>query len=74
MQRNPLIPQALPFKRLATATLLASTLLGLSAPAWSMDLLQAYEAARAQDATILASRATAAALEPVHDCGPDHQG
>ena len=61
MQRNPLIPQALPFKRLATATLLASTLLGLSAPAWSMDLLQAYEAARAQDATILASRATAAA-------------
>lgn len=36
---------------------LASLLLCLSSTAWSMDLLQAYEAAKLQDATILASRA-----------------
>lgn len=36
---------------------LSSLLLCLSSTAWSMDLLQAYEAAKLQDATILASRA-----------------
>jgi len=46
-----------PLKRLA----LASLLLCLSSTAWSMDLLQAYEAAKLQDATILASRAAAQA-------------
>jgi protease secretion system outer membrane protein len=60
MQRNPSTPHRMPFKRLAVGVL-ASTLAGLSASAWSMDLLQAYEAARQQDANILASRATAAA-------------
>jgi protease secretion system outer membrane protein len=38
-----------------------STLLGLSMAASGMDLLQAYEAAQQQDATIRAARATAAA-------------
>src|ERR1035437_9564251 len=46
-----------PFKCLA----LGSLLLCMSTPAWSMDLLQAYEAAQQQDATILASRAAAMA-------------
>lgn len=46
-----------PFKCLA----LGSLLLGLSTATWSMDLLQAYEAAQQQDATILASRAAAQA-------------
>jgi len=45
------------FKRLA----LCSLLLGLSSNLWSMDLLQAYQAAQQQDATILASRAAALA-------------
>ena len=46
---------------LKTVVLLGSTLLFASTSAWSIDLLQAYEAARQQDASILASRATAAA-------------
>jgi len=45
------------FKRLA----LCGLLLGLSSSVWAMDLLQAYEAAQKQDATILASRAAARA-------------
>lgn len=44
-----------------TVALLGSTLLCASTSAWSIDLLQAYEAARQQDASILASRANAAA-------------
>lgn len=44
---------ARPFKRLV----LGGTLLSLSMAVWPIDLLQAYEAARKQDATILASRA-----------------
>lgn len=40
---------------------LGSLLLGLSTATWSMDLLQAYETAQQQDATILASRAAAQA-------------
>ncbi len=39
--------------------LLAGTLLSCSMGAWSMDLLQAYEAAKINDATIRASRAAA---------------
>jgi outer membrane protein/protease secretion system outer membrane protein len=39
----------------------ACALLCLCASAWSMDLLQAFEAAKLQDATLLASRAGAAA-------------
>ena len=46
-----------PFKWLAVS----SALLGLSMAAHSMDLLQAFEAAQQQDATIRAARATAAA-------------
>ena len=46
---------------LRTIALLSSTVLCASTSAWSMDLLQAYEAARQQDASILASRANAAA-------------
>ena len=46
---------------LTTFALLGSTLLCASTSAWSMDLLQAYEAARQQDAIILASRANAEA-------------
>ena len=46
---------------LKTVALLGSTLLCASTSAWSIDLLQAYEAARQQDASILASRANAAA-------------
>ena len=46
---------------LKTVVLLGSTLLCASTSAWSIDLLQAYEAARQQDASILASRANAAA-------------
>ena len=65
MQRKPSTSRVTLFKRLALSRVvsgaLASTLLGVSASAWSMDLLQAYEAARQQDATILASRANAAA-------------
>jgi protease secretion system outer membrane protein len=41
--------------------IVGSTLLGLSMAASGMDLLQAYEAAQQQDATIRAARATAAA-------------
>lgn len=44
-----------PFKWLAVS----SALLGLSMAAHSMDLLQVFEAAQQQDATILAARATA---------------
>jgi protease secretion system outer membrane protein len=46
-----------PFKSLVLSGLLLST----STAALSMDLLQAYEAAKLQDATILAARATAQA-------------
>ena len=46
---------------LKTFVLLGSALICASTSAWSMDLLQAYEAARQQDATILAARANAAA-------------
>ena len=49
--------QRLPFKPL----LLCSLLLSLSGTVLSMDLLQAYQAAQQQDATILASRAAAQA-------------
>ena len=59
MMRNHLIQatHVVPLKRLV----LCSLLLGLSSSVWSMDLLQAYEAAQQQDATILASRAAAQA-------------
>ena len=46
-----------PFKWFAVS----SALLGLSMAAHSMDLLQAYQAAQQQDATLLAARATAMA-------------
>ena len=49
--------QRLPFKPL----LLSSLLLSFSGAVLSMDLLQAYQAAQQQDATILASRAAAQA-------------
>ena len=49
--------QRLPFKPL----LLSSLLLSFSSTVLSMDLLQAYQAAQQQDATILASRAAAQA-------------
>ncbi|MEI6734600.1 MAG: TolC family outer membrane protein [Comamonadaceae bacterium] len=49
--------QRLPFKPL----LLSGLLLSLSSTVLSMDLLQAYQAAQQQDATILASRAAAQA-------------
>lgn len=56
MQNQPLQKnRPAPFKWLA----IGSTLLGLSMTASGMDLLQAYEAAQQQDATILAARATA---------------
>ena len=47
--------------RLNRALALGGLLCGLSLPAWSLDLLQAYEAARQQDATLLAARAAALA-------------
>jgi outer membrane protein/protease secretion system outer membrane protein len=50
-------PGRVPLKHLA----LGGALLSASLTAWPMDLLQAFEAARLQDATILASRAGAAA-------------
>jgi outer membrane protein/protease secretion system outer membrane protein len=55
--RHHLTPSTacLPFKWL----LVGSALVGLSFSAHSMDLLQAYEAAQMNDATILAARATA---------------
>jgi outer membrane protein/protease secretion system outer membrane protein len=55
--RHHLTPStaSLPFKWL----LVGSALVGLSFSAHSMDLLQAYEAAQMNDATILAARATA---------------
>jgi outer membrane protein, protease secretion system len=43
------------------APLLVGALLSCSMASWSMDLLQAYEAAKINDATILASRAAAGA-------------
>lgn len=43
--------------RLNRALALGGLLFGLSLPGWSLDLLQAYEAARQQDATLLAARA-----------------
>jgi outer membrane protein/protease secretion system outer membrane protein len=48
------------FKKIALCTLLGGSLFTANGAAWCMDLLQAYDAARLQDATILASRATAA--------------
>ena len=48
-------------KTIAIGALLCTSLLAATGPAWSMDLLQAYDAARQQDATVLAARATAAA-------------
>ena len=48
-------------KQMACSALLGSSLLAATGTAWCMDLLQAYEAARQQDATVLAARATAAA-------------
>jgi outer membrane protein/protease secretion system outer membrane protein len=53
---NPVVSTA-PFKKLV----LSGLLLSCSTAALSMDLLQAYEAAKLQDATILAARATAQA-------------
>jgi outer membrane protein/protease secretion system outer membrane protein len=53
---NPVVSTA-PFKKLV----LSGLLLSFSTAALSMDLLQAYEAAKLQDATILAARATAQA-------------
>ncbi len=53
---NPVVSRA-PFKKLV----LTSLLLSCSTAVLSMDLLQAYEAAKLQDATILAARATAQA-------------
>ena len=46
-------------KRTSTAALLSLTLACTGSVAWSMDLLQAYEAAQKQDATLLAARAAA---------------
>ena len=51
----------MPKLTLTTSALLGGVLLYASTSAWSMDLLQAYEAARQQDATILVARAAAAA-------------
>ena len=53
---NPVVSSA-PFKKLV----LTSLLLSCSTAVLSMDLLQAYEAAKLQDATILAARSTAQA-------------
>ena len=53
---NPVVSRA-PLKKLV----LTSLLLSCSTAVLSMDLLQAYEAAKLQDATILAARATAQA-------------
>ena len=53
---NPVVSSA-PFKKLV----LTGLLLSYSTAVMSMDLLQAYEAAKLQDATILAARATAQA-------------
>ncbi len=47
----------------AKPTVLMAALLCSSITAWSMDLLQAYEAAKRQDATILAARASATAAK-----------
>ena len=53
---NPVVSSA-PFKKLV----LSGLLLSCSTAVMSMDLLKAYEAAKLQDATILAARATAQA-------------
>ena len=53
---NPVVSSA-PLKKLV----LSGLLLSCSTAVLSMDLLQAYEAAKLQDATILAARATAQA-------------
>jgi outer membrane protein/protease secretion system outer membrane protein len=62
-QRHPLLPAAGPARHRPVARLgcLAAAVAGLlvGAPAWSIDLRQAYEAAVANDATIRSSRATA---------------
>ena len=50
-----LFPRFLP--RLLGTTVLAATLAGAGAPAWSLDLLQAYQAAQEQDPRIRAARA-----------------
>jgi outer membrane protein, protease secretion system len=61
--RHPLLPAAGPARHRPVARLgcLAAAVAGLlvGAPAWSIDLRQAYEAAVANDATIRSSRATA---------------
>ena len=49
------------FKHIALSAMLGSSLFAAASSAWSMDLLQAYDAARQQDATVLAARAAAAA-------------
>lgn len=48
-------------KRTPLATLLSLALLGFGPSAWSMDLLQAYQLAQAQDATLQAARSAAEA-------------
>ena len=48
-------------KRTPLATLLSLALLGFGSSAWSMDLLQAYQLAQAQDATLQAARSAAEA-------------
>ncbi len=47
----------MPFRKTLLASLVASPL--LSAPVWAIDLLQAYDTAMAQDATVRAARAAA---------------
>jgi outer membrane protein/protease secretion system outer membrane protein len=51
----------MPTQPMAKWLVAASTILGLCAPTQAMDLLQVYQAAQKQDATLLAARATAAA-------------
>ena len=48
------------FKKL-TLSVVVSSLFAVTSTAWSMDLLQAYDAARLQDPTVLAARAAAEA-------------
>lgn len=59
MMRNPLIDSRQ--TQAAKWLVLGSVLLGLAAPAPAMDLLQVYQAAQEQDATLKAAKATAAA-------------
>ncbi len=46
-----------PFVRLGSAAVMLAALAAVSAPAWGLDLLQAYQAAQAQDPRIRAARA-----------------